>query len=176
MDLRTRGRLILLSMLLVVLVTMPDAVAAKPPGTGGLYVPPPQPGAVAQIEDLIESRDADGAELIERMAGVPQAVWIEQGAPEEARDEVKTFVKDAKRHVRCPSSSRRTSRAATARTCRPAARSRPRRTRRGSTASRTGSAVIRRSSSSSPTVWDYCPRTARRCPTTPSPTNSGTRS
>jgi endoglucanase len=102
MDLRTRGRVILLSVLFVVLVTMPDAVAAKPPGTGGLYVPPPHPGAVAQIEDLIESGDADGAELIERMAGVPQAVWIEQGTPEEARDEVRTVVKDAKRQRALP--------------------------------------------------------------------------
>jgi endoglucanase len=52
------------------------------------FAPGAQPGALQQIDQLrAAGRDAD-AGLIAAMAAVPQAVWITQGTPEEARQRV----------------------------------------------------------------------------------------
>ena len=103
MHLRTVGRasvspLIALALLLLSAIEG----SAKPPGSGGLHVPPPHPDALVQIQELTEAGDLEGAELIERMLAVPQAVWIEKGTPREVRDEVKDVIKDAKRQRAIP--------------------------------------------------------------------------
>src|SRR5918999_5608312 len=119
---RSVGRTLVLSLLAMALLFL-SAIegSAKPPGWGGLYVPPPHPDALIQIQELTEAGDLEGAELIERMVSVPQAVWIEQGTPRDVRDEVKDVIKDAKRQRALPVFVAYNTRAATAPTSRPAA-------------------------------------------------------
>jgi endoglucanase len=48
------------------------------------YVPPPDPGAVTQIKQLLASHDLKDAALVAKMVATPQAVWFTGGTPQDA--------------------------------------------------------------------------------------------
>jgi endoglucanase len=63
-------------------------------------VPPIEAGAVQQIRDLVGAGRTGDATLIEAMVAVSHAVWVTQGSPAEARDDVKRWIKLAdKQHA-----------------------------------------------------------------------------
>jgi endoglucanase len=76
------------------------ASAAKP--RDPFYVPPPQPGATAQIADLKAAGDGANAALIARMTKSSQAVWFEGGTPDEVREEVRSTMAAAARQKARP--------------------------------------------------------------------------
>jgi endoglucanase len=85
---------------LVVVATtalIPTGSALAVPTTDGLYVPPPNEGALAQIADLEAAGDHEGARLISAMIGQPQAVWFTGGTPREVQAAVKATTKAAAR-------------------------------------------------------------------------------
>ncbi len=59
------------------------------------YVPPPNSGAVDQYWDLAYSGQRLEASMIKEMIDTPQAVWITQGTPEEARRQTKRVTRKA---------------------------------------------------------------------------------
>jgi endoglucanase len=89
------------------LAASPSATAATSPSHGHgrevrFYVPPPDPGAVAQIRDLVargQIRDAVG---IARMVTTPQAVWFTGGTPAQVRSDVHRTVEVAARQHAVP--------------------------------------------------------------------------
>jgi endoglucanase len=81
--------------LLVVSPIQGSASAAKPQDP--FYVPPPQPGATAQIAELKAAGDRENASLISRMTKTSQAVWFEGGTPDEVREEVRSTMQAAAR-------------------------------------------------------------------------------
>ncbi|HLF25881.1 MAG TPA: glycoside hydrolase family 6 protein [Anaerolineae bacterium] len=52
------------------------------------YVPPPNPDAIRQIARLILSHNTADAKLIAKMIATPQAVWIDDGTPNQTRKSV----------------------------------------------------------------------------------------
>ena len=58
-----------------------------PPSTRFL-VPPPNPGAVQQVIDLLRQGGLADAARIAKMVATPQAVWVTQGTPAQARKAV----------------------------------------------------------------------------------------
>jgi endoglucanase len=90
--------ILILSTLLALLIA-PASASAKPqasldPNTR-FYVPPPNPGAKAQIADLIASGNKEDADLIRKMIETPQAVWFTQGTPKSIEQDVRNTVKRA---------------------------------------------------------------------------------
>src|SRR4051812_36160288 len=64
------------------------------------YVPPPPPGSVQQIKDLVRKGDLRDAVGIARMVTTPQAVWFNGGTPAEVRRSVpRTVQAAARRHA-----------------------------------------------------------------------------
>src|SRR5690242_18700560 len=66
------------------------------------YVPPPPPGSVQQIKDLVHEGDVRDAVGIARMVTTPQAVWFTSGTPAEVRRSVRRTVKAAARQHAVP--------------------------------------------------------------------------
>lgn len=90
---------ILITSILIAVLIAPVAASAKPqasldPNTR-FYVPPPNPGAKAQIADLTSSGNKADANLIRKMIETPQAVWFTQGTPKSVEQDVRNTVKRA---------------------------------------------------------------------------------
>jgi endoglucanase len=66
------------------------------------YVPPPDPGAITQIKDLVRKGDLRDAVGIARMVTTPQAVWFTSGTPAEVRRSVRHTVQAAARRHAVP--------------------------------------------------------------------------
>jgi endoglucanase len=66
------------------------------------YIPPPDPGALQQIESLVKSGDIKDAVGITRMVTTPQAVWFNGGTPAEVRTSVHRTVQAAARQHAVP--------------------------------------------------------------------------
>jgi endoglucanase len=70
------------------------AATATAPGGSALgpatrfYVPPPDPGAVTQVAQLLAAGRGHDAALIARMATTPTAVWLDGGTPAQVRRQV----------------------------------------------------------------------------------------
>lgn len=60
--------------------------------TTRLYVPEPDPGAVAQIAELAASGAGRDAELVQQMTAIPQAIWFTDGAPAAVEQGVRSVV------------------------------------------------------------------------------------
>jgi len=79
----------------------PAQALAKPETSGNyssktrFYIPPPNPGAVEQIVDLIKDRQKADARLITKMVATPQAVWFTAGTPKSVKEDVRNTVKRA---------------------------------------------------------------------------------
>ncbi|HEX6331368.1 MAG TPA: glycoside hydrolase family 6 protein, partial [Actinomycetota bacterium] len=85
----------LLGVMMPILWAVPGSADPQPTATG-LYVPPPQPGALEQIDQLEADGDQAAADLIRKMVGQPQAVWVESGTPKQAEKQVKATMKAAR--------------------------------------------------------------------------------
>lgn len=85
----------LLGVMMPILWAVPGSADPKPTATG-LYVPPPQPGALEQIDQLEADGDQAAADLIRKMVGQPQAVWVESGTLKQAEKQVKATMKAAR--------------------------------------------------------------------------------
>lgn len=72
------------------------------PSTLRFFVPPPNPGAVQQIEDLVHGRAFGDALRIAALEAVPRAVWFSGGSPEEVEAAVRATVDAARRERRVP--------------------------------------------------------------------------
>jgi endoglucanase len=87
-------------------VSAPSAAAAPATGQAArntrFYIPPPDPGAVRQIEDLVRAGDLRDAVGIARMVTTPQAVWFSGGTPAEVRRSVRRTVQAAARQHAVP--------------------------------------------------------------------------
>ncbi len=87
---------------------MPLVAAARPAADSSLdpgarfFVPPPNPGALHQIEDLKAAGRSNDAVLISKLVSVPHAVWITQGSPADARSRVKEAIRRAGRQHAVP--------------------------------------------------------------------------
>ncbi len=66
------------------------------------YTPPPPPGSVQQIKNLVHQGDLRDAVGIARMVTTPQAVWFTSGTPAEVRRSVRHTVKAAARQHAVP--------------------------------------------------------------------------
>src|SRR5262245_51215846 len=60
-----------------------------------LFVPPPDPGGVRQVVDLLRHRKAVDAARVGRMITTPQAVWFTKGTPQEVQRGVRTTMRQA---------------------------------------------------------------------------------
>ena len=78
------------------------AASARHAGDTRFYVPPPPPGSVQQIKDLVRSGDLRDALGIARMVTTPQAVWFTSGTPAEVRRSVRRTVNAAARQHAVP--------------------------------------------------------------------------
>jgi endoglucanase len=78
--------------------TKPGAVTTTPrilePSTR-FFVPPPNPGAVKQVVDLVKGRKLLDAAKITAMAATPRAVWFTDGGPADVKAAVRKTVKAA---------------------------------------------------------------------------------
>jgi endoglucanase len=59
------------------------------------FIPPPNPGAVQQIVDLVKARKLVDAARITAMEATPHAVWFTDGTPTEVKAAVRKTVKSA---------------------------------------------------------------------------------
>ncbi|MEI9949312.1 MAG: glycoside hydrolase family 6 protein [Pseudomonadota bacterium] len=66
------------------------------------YVPPPDPGAVKQAEQLLRKRKISDALAIAALELVPSAVWFTSGTPAEVRRSVQKTARAAKLEKRVP--------------------------------------------------------------------------
>jgi endoglucanase len=66
------------------------------------YVPPPDPGAIKQIKNLLHAHDLRDAVGIARMVTTPQAVWFDGGTPAQVRRDVRRTVEAAARRGTVP--------------------------------------------------------------------------
>ncbi|HYQ43205.1 MAG TPA: glycoside hydrolase family 6 protein [Polyangiaceae bacterium] len=66
------------------------------------FVPPPDPGAVKQITELLKARDLKNAARIATMIATPQAVWFTGGTPAEVQKSVKKTMAAAALEKRVP--------------------------------------------------------------------------
>ena len=73
-----------------------DETADLDPATK-FFIPPPQPGALQQIDELRAAHDRTSADLLRTMIRTPQAVWVEAGSPAEVEDEVRRTMRQAGR-------------------------------------------------------------------------------
>lgn len=80
----------------------PGTAAAHHPTDPTFYVPPPNPGAVAQIKALQAQGKHRDAALLKRMVDNPQAVWFTGGTPQEVRADVRRTVTEAARRKAVP--------------------------------------------------------------------------
>jgi endoglucanase len=69
-----RGAVIGAAAMIVAFAPAVPAHAAIPDGTS-FYVPPPNPGAVEQIDELVRTGQRDLAKKVRQMINTPQAVW-----------------------------------------------------------------------------------------------------
>ena len=80
------------------LTASPRALDAK----AQFFVPPPQPGAVQQVANLLKSKDLAGAARVAAMALTPQAVWFQSGSPTDVQKSVKQTMDQAALERRVP--------------------------------------------------------------------------
>ena len=66
------------------------------------FVPPPQPGAVQQVANLLKSKDLLDAARVADMALTPQAVWFQSGSPKDVQKSVKQTMAQAALEKRVP--------------------------------------------------------------------------
>jgi endoglucanase len=66
------------------------------------YVPGPNAGAIAQIEDLVFSAQIGNANLIREMTGEPQAVWLNGGSPEEVKTRIEQIIANSENKGQVP--------------------------------------------------------------------------
>ena len=64
-----------------------SAAVTHPSGTR-FYTPPPDPGAVRQIGQLLLARQPVKALQIGAMVATPQAVWFTKGTPQQVKNDV----------------------------------------------------------------------------------------
>ena len=88
-------------------LSAPSAAAVAPAARRAthdtrFYVPPPPPGSVNQIKDLVRRGDLRDAAGIARMVTTPQAVWFTSGTPAEVRRSVHRTVQAAARQHAVP--------------------------------------------------------------------------
>ncbi|HEX9336119.1 MAG TPA: glycoside hydrolase family 6 protein, partial [Pseudonocardiaceae bacterium] len=67
-----------------------------------LFVPPPTPAAITQIQQLAEAGDWHDAGLLAKMVTTPQAVWLTSGTPAQAQTQVHTTMAAAARQRAIP--------------------------------------------------------------------------
>jgi endoglucanase len=67
-----------------------------------LFVPPPNPGAVAQLSTLLKARDFKNARALAALVTTPQAVWFPGGTPQEVERAVSKTMAQAAREHRVP--------------------------------------------------------------------------
>ena len=72
------------------------------PSESRLFVPPPTPAAITQIEQLAKSGDWHDARLLAQMVTTPQAVWLTGGTPTQVRTQVGTTLAEAARQHAVP--------------------------------------------------------------------------
>lgn len=72
------------------------------PGESRLFVPPPTPAAITQIEQLVKAGDPHDARLLAEMVTTPQAVWLTSGTPTDVRTQVRTTMAAAARQDAVP--------------------------------------------------------------------------
>ena len=66
------------------------------------FVPPPQPGAVQQVANLLKSKDLLDAARVADMALTPQAVWFQSGSPTDVKKSVRQTMAQAALEKRVP--------------------------------------------------------------------------
>ncbi|HEU5110826.1 MAG TPA: glycoside hydrolase family 6 protein, partial [Micromonosporaceae bacterium] len=66
------------------------------------YTPPPNPGAVTHITDLVRAGEFREARLLAKMVRTPQAVWFTGGTPAEARAKARDTVRAAAKRNEVP--------------------------------------------------------------------------
>jgi endoglucanase len=71
-------------------------------GADRFFVPPPDPGAVKQVTQLLKARDFGNALRLTAMVTTPQAVWLTHGTPTEVEKSVKKTMKQAHAQKRVP--------------------------------------------------------------------------
>ncbi|HEY6078484.1 MAG TPA: glycoside hydrolase family 6 protein [Polyangiaceae bacterium] len=76
--------------------------AAKAESASKFFIPPPDPGAVKQIAQLLKARDLVNAAKVAAMVMTPQAVWLTGGSPAEVKASVKKTMKQAALEKRVP--------------------------------------------------------------------------
>jgi endoglucanase len=66
------------------------------------YTPPPNPGAVTHITDLVRAGEFRDARLLAKMVRTPHAVWFTGGTPAEARAKARDTVRAAAKRNEVP--------------------------------------------------------------------------
>jgi endoglucanase len=67
-----------------------------------LYAPPPNDGSVELAHELRRDRQRQTAKLVRKMAGMPQAVWLENGSPDEVQMQARSVVRQAEEERAVP--------------------------------------------------------------------------
>ncbi|GAB3116314.1 hypothetical protein GCM10027160_25080 [Streptomyces calidiresistens] len=80
----------------------PNPGKGKGPSVTRFHVPPPNPGALTQIKDLVRAGKLRDADLIRRMITTPQAVWLTGQEGHDVRADARRTVTDAKRQKAMP--------------------------------------------------------------------------
>lgn len=91
-----------LTALLVCATAMTATASPARPGETRLFVPPPTPAAITQIEQLAKAGDRHDARLLAELVTTPQAVWLTGGTPTQVRAQVRTTMTEAARQHAVP--------------------------------------------------------------------------
>ncbi|HEY0804020.1 MAG TPA: glycoside hydrolase family 6 protein, partial [Pseudonocardiaceae bacterium] len=91
-----------LTALLVCATAMTATAGPARPSESRLFVPPPTPAAITQIEKLAKAGDRHDARLLAEMVTTPQAVWLTSGTPAQAQTQVQTTMAAAARQRAVP--------------------------------------------------------------------------
>ena len=83
--------------------TTASAAETRPlPARTRFFTPAPDPGATAQVRDLLQTGQFRDAARIAQLVATPQAVWFTQGTPQQVRHEVRATIRQAKRQHSVP--------------------------------------------------------------------------
>ena len=81
--------------LLLVSITAAHSQSKTLPANARFLVPEPPSGAVQQVESLFKQGKLKDAFLVAAMEGVPQAVWLTSGTPEQVSATVTSTLRHA---------------------------------------------------------------------------------
>jgi len=91
-----------LAAMLVCATVMTATASPARPSESRLFVPPPTPAAITQIEQLAKAGDRHDARLLADMVTTPQAVWLTSGTPTQVQAQVRTTMAEAARQHAVP--------------------------------------------------------------------------